>query len=78
VPEKFHDFLPADRLLEDTHVELPGPSDATDGREVVVVERGSKLRCLPTGSPGPNRSGKLVKTGLIDEHHGSILSLGFF
>jgi hypothetical protein len=78
VTEKLHDFLSADRLLEDTHVKLTSPSDSTDGREVVVVERGSKLRRFSTWSPGPNRGGKLVKSGLIDEHHGPILSLGFF
>jgi len=78
VSKKSHDFLSGDRLLKDTHVELACSGNSADDRKVVIVERSPEHRGLSARSIRSNRGGKLIKTGLVDEHHGSIVSLGFF
>ena len=78
-----HDFLSADRLLKDTHVELPGSGDSADGdsadgRKVVIAEWGPEYWRFPARSIRSYRRGKLVELGFVNEHHGPFLCLGFF
>ncbi len=75
--EEGHDRRTSERRLLDMDQEPPIRSDGTDGREMVMSERGAQHRRLPAWGVCPGDEGQQIEARLVYEEDGALLGSGF-